>query len=165
MSILTKFKQKHLAKDKIRFHKGIDAIEKLIEKTPGAVEGDNPGSITHSFADGCYVREWRGKKGLLTTTKIHKKAHPFFVLEGEVTIATEDGTKRIKAPYYGITPAGTQRLLYVHEDSKWVTVHVTNETDVGLIEKEVIAQNIEECGGVRGDALPKFIKQLGLTGR
>ena len=61
-----------------------------------------------------------------------------------MTILMEDGVKRIKAPHYGITPAGTKRIIYCHEDCVFVTVHVTKETDLKKIEAEVIAKDFSE---------------------
>jgi hypothetical protein len=119
--------------------------EEAIKKMPGSVVGDNwLNPLKHSFADGCYVREIFNPAHELIVTKIHKKAHPFFLLKGEMSILTEEGVKRIKAPYYGITPAGTKRLIYTHEDVVFVTVHVTNETDLEKIEEEVIAKSFDE---------------------
>ena len=93
--------------------------------------------IRHSFADGCYIREVFNPKGELLVTKIHKVKHPFFLLRGDMTIFTEDGIKRIKAPHYGITHPGTKRIIYCNEDCVFVTVHATEETDISKIEKEV----------------------------
>ena len=97
--------------------------------------------VKHSFGEGCYVREWNSPAGMLVVSKVHKIAHPFFVLKGVISVATEDGVEKIEAPHYGITPAGTKRVLYVHEDTQWVTVHVTDQTDLGEIEKEIIAED------------------------
>ena len=80
-----------------------------------------------------FVREIFNPKGAWIITKIHKVAHPFFLLHGEMSIVTEDGVKRIKAPYHGMTPAGTKRLIFVHEDVVFVTVHATKETDLDKI--------------------------------
>jgi len=61
-----------------------------------------------------------------------------------MTILMEDGIKRIKAPHYGITPAGTKRIIYCHEDCIFVTVHATKLTDIDKIEEEVIAKDFDE---------------------
>lgn len=100
--------------------------------------------VKHSFGDGCYVREWNSPANMLVVSKLHKIAHPFFILKGDVSIMTADGLKRIVAPHHGITPAGTKRVLYTHTATQWVTVHVTNETDIDKIEREIIATDVDE---------------------
>jgi hypothetical protein len=81
---------------------------------------------------------------MLIVTKIHKITHPYFILKGEVSVLTEEGVVRLKAPYSGITKAGTKRIVYVHEDTIWITVHVTNETDIAKIEEQVIAKDYKQ---------------------
>ena len=54
---------------------------------------------------------------------------------------TEEGETRISAPYYGITNAGTKRVIYVHEDTIFVTVHPTSSKDLDEIEEEIIAKD------------------------
>jgi quercetin dioxygenase-like cupin family protein len=97
--------------------------------------------VKHSFGEGCYIREWNSPPDVLTISKVHKVAHPFFVLKGKVSVLTDQGVETIEAPYYGITPPGTKRALYTHTETQWVTVHVTEETDVDAIEKEIIADD------------------------
>jgi hypothetical protein len=63
-----------------------------------------------------------------------------------MTILGEDGEKRIKAPHYGITKAGTKRIIYAHTDCIFVTVHATNETDVDKIEEEIISKDFKGIG-------------------
>lgn len=119
--------------------------ERMIEC--GGVVGEELDQILplkHQFGDGCYVRELSAPAGIFAVTKIHKKAHPFFLMKGEVTVLTEDGSERIKAPYYGMTPAGTQRVVYTHSETQWVTVHATELTDLGEIENQIIAKTFDE---------------------
>ena len=104
-------------------------------------EKSNP--VKHSFADGCYIREIFNPAGELIVTKIHKKEHPFFLMKGKMTILTENGFEYREAPYYGITYPGTKRVIYAHTDCLFVTVHVTNETDLEKIEEEVIAKDFD----------------------
>lgn len=119
-------------------------VETAISTLPGAVFGDSGCPLRHSYADGCYIREIFMKKDMLLTSKIHKKQHPYFVLSGDVSVYTDKGVVRIKAPYYGITEPGTKRVLYTHEDTVWVTVHVTDKKDLKDIEDEIIAKTFEE---------------------
>jgi hypothetical protein len=36
-----------------------------------------------------------------------------------------------------LSKAGTKRIGYFHEDSSWLTIHPTNETDVDQLEKDI----------------------------
>ena len=83
-------------------------------------------------------------RGEIIISKIHKVAHPFFLIKGKMSVLSEDGERLLKAPYYCITPPGTKRILFTHTNSIVVTVHRTFETDLKKIEKEIIAQNFDE---------------------
>ena len=107
-------------------------------------ETDKLNPVKHSFADGCYIREIFNPAGELLVTKIHKKEHPFFLMQGEMSILTEDGIKHLKAPYHGITKPGTKRIIYTHTDCIFITVHATKETDVEKIEEQVIAKDFQD---------------------
>ena len=91
-------------------------------------------------------------KGMLISSKLHKTNSPYFVLEGDLTVVTGEGEIRIKAPFWGVTKAGTKRILYIHEDTRWITVHATDETDLEKIEDDLIAKSYDE--------LPERVKNL-----
>jgi len=131
----------------LQIRKTILDIESEVVKLPGAMMGDCF-PLTHTFGDSLYVREIRMPKGMLVISKIHKCTHPYFVLSGECSVLTENGIVRIKAPYSGITKAGTKRILYIHEDTVWTTVHAnpSNTKDLKIIEDEIIAKSFEELG-------------------
>lgn len=100
--------------------------------------------VTHRFADGCYLREIFMPKDTLIVGKIHATRHFNIILEGEVTIATVDGVEHKKAPCTFISEAGIQKVVYMHSDCVWQTVHVTSETDLKEIEKQVIVESYDE---------------------
>ena len=116
------------------YRTGVMEVEKVLSKHPNAlntteeIEEHNP--LKHSFADGLYAREIFNPKGELIITKIHKVNHFYFLLKGDMSIMTENGPVRIKAPHYGVTKAGTKRIIYTHEECVFVTVHATKETDI-----------------------------------
>lgn len=118
-------------------------FESELAKVPGAMFGDCF-PLKHTFADGCYIREISVPKGHIIVTKIHKVAHPCFILAGDCSVLTEKGIQRIKAPFHMITPAGTKRIVYVHENTVWVTVHVTRKKNLKKIEQEIIATSFDE---------------------
>jgi len=134
---------------KEEFRIGIKNVEDKMLESERVLKGKelehfNP--LKHSFANGMYIREVFNPAGELLVTKIHKYSHPFFLLQEEMTILGEDGEKRIKAPHYGITKAGTKRIIYAHTDCIFVTVHATNEKDLNKIEDEIISKDFDDKG-------------------
>ena len=125
-------------------------IEAKMASMPGAVFGDDCCPLKHTFADGSYIREITMPAGMLVTSKIHKVCHPYFVLSGDVSVLTDQGVVRIKAPFSGITQAGTKRILYIHEETIWITVHLnpTNTQDLEKIEEEIIAKDFDELDNI-----------------
>ncbi len=99
----------------------------------------------HFFADGLYTRKTTVPKGYTFLTFIHKKSHPA-VHVGDVTMIEPTGSRRIKGVHNFITPAGTQRLCYAHEESYCITTHLnpTNERNIDKIEKFLYALHYNE---------------------
>ena len=125
-----------------QFRKGIMALEaKILEQDDVILPDSDINPLKHTFSDKQYIREIQFPKGELIVTKIHKVQHPFFLLKGEISFLTEEGETRISAPYYGITNDGTKRVIYVHEDTIFVTVHPTSAKDLEEIEEEIIAKD------------------------
>jgi quercetin dioxygenase-like cupin family protein len=95
--------------------------------------------VTHYFGHEVYARALLIEKGGTLTGKIHRFSCINFILFGDITVDTAEGQKRIKAPEILISPPGVKRAGYAHEDTLWVTVHATKQTDPDLVEDEVIA--------------------------
>ena len=160
LALSKRAEKRQLQASKEQFRTSIMQVQENMENHPNGLTGEaleklNP--LKHSFADGCYIREIFNPKGELLVTKIHKVSHPFFLMKGDMTILMEDGIKRIKAPHYGITPAGTKRIIYCHEDCVFVTVHATKLTDIKAIEEEVIAKDFDKFDK---EEIEKFKKQV-----
>jgi hypothetical protein len=120
-------------------------LEKILSSHPDAMFGDCM-PLKHDFADGIYVREIRVPKGHVVVTKIFKQDHATFLMQGKCSVATENGIKEISAPFHMMTKAGVKRVILIHEDVVWITVHgnPTNEKDIEKIEQFVIAKNYDE---------------------
>lgn len=102
----------------------IDVLEAVLLSTPQV-----PRILNHRFAPGLYSRELYMVKGSMWTSEEHKTKHQYIVLEGEVSVFTEElGEIFIKAPYIGITEPGTKRVLFIHENTRWITLHPTDIT-------------------------------------
>ena len=98
----------------------------------------------HYFSQGVYAREIFIPKGTTLTGKIHKFTQLNIMSAGEMSVLTENGIERVKAPFTIVSPPGTKRVAYAHEDTVWTTIHGTDETDLEKIENHFIAQSDEE---------------------
>ena len=135
-------------------------FEEKVKQLEGAMVGDCY-PLTHTFADGQYVRQITVPAQTLTVTKIHAQTHPFFILKGTVTILTEKGVVKLTAPYSGITKAGTKRVIFHHDEVVLTTVHRTDKTNLAEIEDEVIAKNFQALDdGMDQSQIEDFIKQI-----
>ena len=127
----------------------------LINSADGVnIEGDGKNIMTeskialikHTFADGIYIRQMDMAKGTVVVGAIHKHLHVWFLLTGDVTVATEDVTEDYIAPCYVVSTPGAKRVILANEDSIFVNVHKnpSNTKDVDQLEKEIVALSYEE---------------------
>lgn len=93
---------------------------------------------SHFFADGMYARMVPRLAGTLIVGKVHKKEHFYIVLSGCVDVTSGDSVKRLRAPSVITSKPGTQRAVLAIEDSVCMTVHRTDNTDLGEIERELV---------------------------
>ncbi len=109
--------------------------------------------LTHTFAEGFYLREIFIPKGTVLTGAIHRFAHPNVLLSGEVIVVTEHGGREhLKAPLALISKAGTKRAVYAVEDTRWVTVHQTDSTDPEAIVEAITVADYPALEGAPGPA-------------
>lgn len=100
--------------------------------------------LTHHFSKDIYGREILMPAGTIVIGKIHKHSSLNILAGGEISLLTEEGTKRLSAPYVVSSKPGIKRVIYVHKDATWVTVHGTAETDVDKIEEQFIAKTYDD---------------------
>lgn len=110
-----------------------------------------PEQLTHHFADGVYARELHIPKDAVIVGKIHRHAHLNFLMKGDISVLTEHGIKRIQAPAVITSAPGIKRAGYAHEETIWITVHATEETDLEKIEDQVICKSFEEFEQIAAD--------------
>lgn len=81
----------------------------------------------HLFLPGMYVRKIFMPAGGFGTSMKHKTEHPFAIMTGKLRVMDQEGVTEYEAPYIGVTQKGTKRVLYIHEDTTWITFHVNPE--------------------------------------
>ena len=97
-----------------------------------------PYILNHVFTPGMYSRELYMLAGTMWTSEYHKTEHQYVVLEGCVSVFTEkDGEVLITAPFKGVTKPGTKRVLFIHENTRWVTFHPTDVVPAGDSKEDI----------------------------
>ena len=112
-------------------------IIKLEEKLLTEEQVDLP--VVHKFAKGMYIRELFIPKGTVLVGKRHRHHTLNMLTKGKMLIY--DGvneTIEVEAPYTVESLPLTKKAGYALEDSLWVNIHVTDETDLDKIEEEFI---------------------------
>ena len=75
---------------KKQYREKMEVLSNKLQENPNFITDSeevlklNP--LKHMFADGCYIREIYNPAGQILLTKIHKKKHPFFLMEGEMLV-------------------------------------------------------------------------------
>jgi len=124
------------------FKSEIDKAEKFLLTLPQLVVDP-----VHRFAEGLYSRELTMPKDTIWTSRVHKHENFAFVMTGSCTVVSENGSELITAPRIIKTVAGTKRILRIHEDSTWITVHALPPemgTDMELLEDYFTCETLEE---------------------
>ena len=99
----------------------------------------------HYHTDDLYGRRIVVPAGVVFTTKVHKSDHIAVCLRGFITIVDEFGIRKdVHAPDVFVTPKGTQRFIYVHEEVEWLTVHHCTEQEMDKVEKALVCETMEE---------------------
>lgn len=97
--------------------------------------------LEHFICNKTYTRQITLPKDIILTGKVHNFDHTSILSKGDVTIMTDEGVTRIKAPTTWISKAGTKRLIYVHEETIWATIHQSENTIVEDLEKELVDES------------------------
>jgi hypothetical protein len=102
--------------------------------------------LKHSFSEGVYIREMFMQKGGLVIGKLYKISHTWFLLKGELEVATDEGVDYYIAPCYVHAPEGTKRVLRAMEDVIFVNVYPNpdNITDIEQLEDMLTCTSYEK---------------------
>lgn len=124
-------------------HEKLDNLTLAILKQPEKAV-DCP--LAHHFANCLYARDIFIAKGVILVGKVHLKDCVNIVSKGELSVIMNGEFVRIKAPYTFVSPAGTRRSMYAHEDSIWTTIHTnpTNTQNIEELENYLVVKTYKE---------------------
>ena len=111
--------------------------------------GDLAGpEVENFFADGVYGRKLVIPAGILLMGKMQRKANITVQLYGDIEVTTDNGPRRIVGQAVFRAPPMTKRLGWTHAETAWITFHATDQTDILMVEQELI---VPESAMIEGD--------------
>lgn len=97
--------------------------------------------LTHLFAPGVYAREVVMPTDSFVIGHQHKTEHLNIILTGRATVMMEGVIHEITAPAIIKSNENVRKILYIHEEMRWVTIHPTHETDVEKLEEMLVVKS------------------------
>lgn len=139
-------------------------LEAAMQAIPGHIKGEDF-KTTHHFEPGVYIRQLFIPKDTVLTGKIHKTDHLNILSQGDITVWTEDGMKRLKASTVIQSQRGMKRVGFAHEDTVWITVHQnpSDERDIKNVEARLFSDTFDEAYSTSGRSFEEAIRYLGFS--
>ncbi len=97
--------------------------------------------LVHLFSDNAYFRLICMAAGSYIIGHKHRTKHFNVVLQGRATVMMDGEVHEIVAPAIFESQPGVRKVLYIHEDTIWGTLHVTPETDLAKLENLLIEKS------------------------
>lgn len=113
----------------------VDALEARLMDHPFAIW--EPPLLIHRFAPGVYMREIHMEAGTLVIGVRHNTEHFNVVMKGRASVFMEGRIHEIAAPCTFKSNVDVRKVLLIHEDMIWQTIHPTDETDIKTIEGRI----------------------------
>ena len=116
----------------------VRALAGVLRELPNQL--DIEALTSHHFCAGLYVRELFVPADSCIVGKTHATQNFFLLVKGEMTVTTDQGPVRIRAPYMAITQPGTKRAGYAHEDCVCLNIHANPDDaqDLAVLEARYI---------------------------
>jgi quercetin dioxygenase-like cupin family protein len=103
--------------------------------------------VAHFTAPGQIARRMEIPSGTVVTGAIHKVEHLVIVAKGRLRIVTDDGTRDVSAGDIITCKPGMKNAVIALEDSAWVNVFATDETDPDKLVELVTESKAEDLLG------------------
>jgi len=103
--------------------------------------------VVHHFAPGLYAREMTIPAGTILTGAVHKTEHLSIISAGRIAFTTDEGVKEVSAPYTFVSKPGAKRAGVAIETTVWTTLHVTTETDLDQLCRDLTESQPSELMG------------------
>ena len=98
-------------------------------------------ALVHRFAPSVYMREVTMPAGSFIIGHEHKTEHFNVVLTGKARVMMDGVIEDIIAPCVFVSKPAVRKVLYIVEEMKWATVHPTEETDLEILDSNLIRKS------------------------
>ncbi len=123
------------------------AIERLEARLLQEPQVDCP--IKHSFAPGVYMREIFMPAGSFIIGHEHRTEHLNVIRTGRASVMMDGIIHQLKAGDTILSQPGVRKVLYIHEDMSWATIHpierepgkALSESDLDWLEEVLIVKS------------------------
>ena len=139
--------------DKVPSRELIDKLQGEMVKMPQA-EGLK---TEHNFSGGMYCRKLWRPAGTVIVGKVHKKAHLFICISGEIISWSEKGMRHLKPGDVIESQPGTKRVTFAVTDALGMTIHKTDSTDLDEIEAELIEPDDLALFNAKNELKPEIL--------
>lgn len=112
----------------------LEEIERAMLQSPQQVEV----KVAHHFAEDVYVREAILPKGAIILGHAHRKECLNICLTGALMLRIGNELVKVVAPCIFKSPPGIRKIAYTLEETRWLNVHPTSETDLAKLEESLI---------------------------
>lgn len=105
----------------------------------------------HHFSPGIYTRECHIPADTFVIGKTHRHAHPTFMTKGKCKmwdVGAGTPPEIMEAPRHWTSVPGAKRVLYALEDCVFFTCHASEETDLTILEEQLIVPEEEAMKAV-----------------
>jgi hypothetical protein len=97
--------------------------------------------LVHRFAPSVYMREITMPAGSFIIGHEHKTEHFNVVLTGKARVMMDGVIEDIVAPCVFVSKPSVRKVLYIIEEMKWATVHPTEETNIEILECNLVKKS------------------------
>ncbi len=142
-----------------------EVTEKKIQETEDFLKTlpDVKLEVKHHFCNGMYARELFIPAGTILTGKIHKTEH-LCMMSGDIYIVDVHGKRRVTGTHVFKSEKGDKRVGLTYSDTVFTTFHVTDETNIDMLESQLVADTYEEYHNwIGSDDFGRFMLEFGFT--
>lgn len=138
--VLARYEESQQALERVH---GVHVMQEELKQLPQVQEVFD---AIHHFSPGIYTRECHIPADTFVIGKTHRHAHPTFMTKGKCRmwdVGAGTPPEIMEAPRHWTSVPGAKRVLFAMEDCVFFTCHASEETDLEVLEEQLIVPESE----------------------